>query len=685
MHAAERRLIAALGLLPPGPVPCGRLERLLAPDAGRAEVRIMLNRLAAAGDVVLLRNVSGDRFVSLPPDPDKIASLRQAAFGPLPPCAQPVRRAERGDAPDLAADMVTLAGLAADERPAPDKKGKLPKRIAQNWSRRLTLAEEAGRRIAGERRAMLDVPGNVAVVLDLALRAGLAQMSGGKVEPDASGFLRWMQKEDGLMRREAYYLFLQAFPPEHPLARHVAWLLPDVPAGAWVSCGEAERAWRRALADLRLDAGDMAGWTDALRPLREAGWLEIGETRDGRPALRPARPLARSVGGRPADGPDGPLYVQPDFELFVPSGGSYALHGLLTGFAEPSASGRMNVYRLTAQSVKRALGRGWTRPLMLDVLKRHAAGRVPEEVARGLADWEREFGAVKAEPAVLVTFACAEAAEALEAAGTAGLPPGADRRLGPGVFVLRETEWEAFRRAAEKLGFRTPDIPIPASREGGTDADVRARAAEVLLAPGGQSAAAPHDGDAGSERPGAPPETGIPGARPGLFSSPFALDGYRPAPNWTPDELYPGLGGVPAVWRNERFAGHPATKLRLLRLALEWGCRVEAGLAAKRRTACGDAGGRTDAGRNDGGVLPATGGQAAGNREIVRPDGEGGGTGRENRPPQADGVTFLVTELAETDGAWRIGGIAPEGEIRLMLEELEDLKLVLPGISDGGT
>ena len=629
MQERERKLIATLCLLPPGPVPCDRLERLLWPACGRAEVRLLLNRLADDGDVLLLCNVSGDRLVMLAPDPDRTASLRRRAFGPLPLAQAPVRAADRHDPPDPAADMVSVACLAADERPVLARGGGLAKRTAEQWSKRLTLTEEAGRNAARGPRVPPPLPGNVAAALDLAIRSGLLDIRNGTIVPDGPAWVRWLTKTDAALRREVYYLWLAAFAPVQPLARHAAWLLPDVPEGAWVDPEETERMWRRRLPMPEPDS-EQTDWLDDLAPLREAGWIEFGETADGRPAFRPVRPMS-GEGAVPAAGgrTGGPLYVQPDFELLLPASGSYALHGLLTGFAEWRESGRMNAYRLTERSVKRALERGWTARLMLDVLERPAAGRVPEEVVRGLRDWERALSAIRAEPAVLVTVPSEEAARALEASAAAGPLVGPDNRLGPGVYVLLEKEWEAFRRAAASLGFMTPDVPggggrRPAGAEAvpaEADGDVRIAAARAWLGADGE---APRDGAAVSEM------------RPGLFPSPLSAGGCRPAPRWRTEELYPGLQRVPAVWMKKRFSGHPATKLDMLRLAMEWGCRVEAGLAARRR--------------------------------------------------ETDGIAFLVTELAEEAGTWRIGGVAEDGAaIRLKLEELDGLRLLVPGISGGAT
>lgn len=707
----ERSIAAALCLLPPGPVSPETLERVLFPRIGRADARWRLNRWNDGGFVCLLRNVSGDCKVYVPPA--KLADLHRTVFGPPRFAKGPVRGTAADPEVDLVNDMMTLAALIADERPVLTKKGALPKRTCDAWVKRLTLPEEAGERLAEGRRAMLPLPSRLAVVLDLLFRTGLAAFREGRLEADPSALLAWMATGDAALRRHAYFTWLQAFLPAHPFARHLAWRLSEVPEGRWLSVAAEASAWRECLAACRLDGGDGGDWFEALRPLQWAGWLAVGEAEDGTPALRPALPLQppsgdAEAGGLAAAAVERPLHVQPDFELLLPSSRHYALHGVIAGFSEPVRIDRMNASRLTERAVKRAFGRGWTADAIVDVLARVSADDLPEEVVRGLKDWEKAERLFQAEPAVVLRFASEETAESFASIASLQSLLRADNRFGTAAYVLREEEWSAFCRTAARLGYGKPAFrsgvlggggalpgghsPLAgkSARKGDGTADGRIGTGELAqtiesaktgamaetdelaeaggvtdtgemeetegsaamgeaVATAGESPnwdrseadaarmtdfrlaavqACLHQTASGHPQPVWKHEHKAP--LPGLFPSPFGIDGYRSAGNWQQEDLFPGLGKASSHWWKERRGYHPATKRRILELALEWGCRVEAGCAG----------------------------------EVL---------------------VFLVTELAEEDGGVRIGGASERGGVSLNLDDLESLRLLLPGISKNNT
>lgn len=698
------RVMAALALLPPGPVSCSRLGQMMVPPPGQAELKLLLNRLAEKGLVQLLRSVSGEVRVCLAPD--RMTDSYGDTFGPLPACDANVRADDADSTPDLVADMMTLFGLIAAERPVLNKKGGLPKRTCEAWSRQLTLGEEAGRRIVGDRRAMLPLPDELAVVLDLLLRAGLVHFRQGQLVADEPAMVRWLGKSDTAIRAEVYHLWLTGYLPAYPPIRHAAVMLPAT-NGEWIRWDSVDTAlWNKAaaygLATTDLSAEEsLPAWLDGLAVLQQAGWLVCGETADGQPAFRVNRPLrdAERIGGLTAATRERPLFVQPDFELLLPASRWYALHELLAGFAVKAGGDRLQVYKLTEQSVQRALARGWSLAAIGDVLRLTSAGEVPAEVAAALQDWELNHARFRVEPACLVKF---------DSPGAAGLFAGIeafapllrpDNRLGDKVYVLTDAEWEVFWQMAGKLGLApeagggvisgsvrgradklhgvdqasntdksgtagtsgksgitgmsdaigNSDTTGATGKASASHADYRIAVVAAYLhqderpiadmaepmEPAGPMEPAAHV-EPDQQQPDQPP---VPAD--GLFPSPLRPAGYVPAAPWSTEELFPGLDRIPAIWWKERRNYHPATMRAMLQMALEWGCRVEVGW-----------------------------------KKEERPDGQ------EPATAAVASRSFLVTALTE-DGnrTWRVRGREDAKEVDVRVDELAVVRLLLPGIS----
>lgn len=686
-QAEERRVLAALVHLPPGPVSCSKLAGMLDAPPGRAELKQLLNGLGARGVVQLLRSATGE--VKVCPSPDRLADLHRDTFGPLPACGVKVQARHGDTSPDLTADMITLFGLIHAERPVLNKNGGLPKRLCDAWLRKLTLDNEAAGRMVGGRKAMLPLPEALAVVLDLLVRGGLVHLRQGQLVPDEAAMVRMMGKSDADMRAGVYRLWLAAFLPVHGPARHVAVLLPETD-GAWICRDGTEAAWRDGAAEYGLaDAGLPAArncrdgapdewepaWREELSALQQAGWIVCGETAEGRPAFRWNRPLCntdRSCGLATAIR-EKPLFVQPDLELLLPASHWYALHDLLAGFADMAARDRLQVYRLTEQSVQRALARGWTGAAIEAVLRLTAAGDVPAEVAGALRDWEKAHGRFRMEPACLLRFATPEAAEPFVAIEALAPLLRADNRLGDAAYVLTEAEWEAFRQTAEKLGLAPQAGGTGTGSKGqtrkntdktakinqvdktgkidkirGTDdgnVDYRPAVAEAYLHDG-ETPGVPEPGESGPVALHSAGPRHVESASPsvhakavpaqGLFPAPLQPAGYVPATGWSRDELFPGLAQIPAAWWKERRSYHPATMRNMLETALSWGCRVE----------------------------------------VTRKDGRSPAAGA------AESFTFVVTSLAEDgNGSWRVCGHAGRADVDAGVEELADMRLFLPGVS----
>jgi len=117
-------------------------------------------------------------------------------------------------------------------------------------------------------------------------------------------------------------------------------------------------------------------------------------------------PLGAAVLGvsEPGESEEGGLLVNPDFEVIqLPGGADHAEETfMLSRFAERTASDRVKRYRLTRESIKRAILSGMKLEEILDVLNRSARKDIPANVLYSLQEWAEGVELIHRERAVVL-------------------------------------------------------------------------------------------------------------------------------------------------------------------------------------------------------------------------------------------------------------------------------------------
>lgn len=85
-----------------------------------------------------------------------------------------------------------------------------------------------------------------------------------------------------------------------------------------------------------------------------------------------------------------PLTVETDFTIRVPAGTDLYKRFQLERFAQAESRGEEALYRLTRRSLERARRQGISAQMILNFLRRNAAGKLPSNVERALQRWEGE-------------------------------------------------------------------------------------------------------------------------------------------------------------------------------------------------------------------------------------------------------------------------------------------------------
>lgn len=248
-------------------------------------------------------------------------------------------------------------------------------------------------------------------------------------------------------------------------------VLADLPAGAGVDAAAASRAmiWRRPRWAVRLQPGPVA---DLLTESHALGIVGRGAiTGPGRKLLAGSADAVDAM-AKVLPEPIDHFLLQADLTVIVPGPLERDLAEQLASVAAVESAGAAMVYRISEQSIRRALDTGRTASELHALFKRHSKTPVPQGLTYLIDDVARRHGQLRVgmaasfvrceDPALLAQAIGAPAAEALEM-----------RLLAPTVAVSQApiSEVLAILRSA---GF------APAAEDStGTIVDIRARGARV--------------------------------------------------------------------------------------------------------------------------------------------------------------------------------------------------------------
>ncbi|ANS75011.1 hypothetical protein AWM70_10690 [Paenibacillus yonginensis] len=246
---------------------------------------------------------------------------------------------------------------------------------------------------------------------------------------------------------------------------------------------------------------------------------------------------------------EGAFFVQPDYEILVPPNTSYTIRWELELCCELISADIMTTYRLTRESVEKAMNGGRKLDEILTFLERHALSGVPAAVSLAVREWGAGAGRTSLLPATLLHCPDEQTADRIAAEPAV---EGALERVGSRHFIVEDTHLKPVYQMLERLGLVPPDqLGETAARKAGYP---RISLVEQAVE-------------------GRPQETCVPEAW--IYAGkPFRLyPSDARIPNL--EELFPGLRHVPASWTSELRAYHASTVKLLLQQALAWKAGVE--------------------------------------------------------------------------------------------------------------
>ncbi|WP_088834114.1 helicase-associated domain-containing protein [Paenibacillus tyrfis] len=457
------------------------LERAAAGPLSGAEVKMGLAGLLRKGIVFSFLKTWGEHLYLMPEDgfacwqtvliPELPSGLGEApgSTGLSPTTVVP------GE-PNLARDLFHSLAFAAEQGLKLTKNGTLHKKQLQKLSERVRLQEEALEPLSLKYAYADTYSPKIALVLDMLLRLQLIVSEDEELKLSVETVDIFLDQPLAGQMRRLYGLWKTLALPAAAWLQHAVFLLERVDGGTWITAEQLlERLEAFGLLPGAIESEERAErhryllrlW---LEPLAALGFLERSfEPICGPDAYRWTFPfvLRGELGGED-EAEDGGFMVQPDFELLVPPDVAGKVRWELCCLADLVARDQVSVYKLSKESVKRALENGRTAAEICDFLERHALYGVPDHVRLSIGQWAKPYGKTVFTQALLLR--CADDETARTVAKLPSASPYVKEMLNGRDFLIAAADAKPLAAVLEKAGFM-PGLPVIPAAQAGMDGE----------------------------------------------------------------------------------------------------------------------------------------------------------------------------------------------------------------------
>ncbi|MGF9916342.1 helicase-associated domain-containing protein [Paenibacillus ehimensis] len=541
------------------------LERAAVGPLSGAEVKMGLAGLLRKGIVFSFLKTWGEHLYILPEDgfacwQSVLFPEMSSGLGEVPGDAGLSLRPALPGEPNLARDLFHTLVFAAEQGLKLTKNGTLHKKQLHKLSERIRLREEALEPLSLKYAYADTYPPKIALVLDMLLRLQLVVSEDEELKLNVEALDVFMDLPLAEQMRRLYGIWKMLALPAAAWLQHAVCLLERINGGAWIT---AEQLLER-LETFGLLPGTVVSEERAeriryllrlwLEPLAALGFLEQSSD----PAFGPnAYRWTFSLGlcGTSVtedEAEDGGFMVQPDFELLVPPDVASKVRWEISCLADLAARDQVSVYKLSKESVKRALENGRTAAGICDFLERHALYGVPEHVRLSIGQWAKPYGKTVFTQALLLR--CADD----ETARTVAKLPAASRyvkeMLNGRDFLIAAADAKPLAAVLEKAGFMAGLPAIPAV-QAETDGETNSGRYPKLSAERTASV------------------KGLPAVEPldkGLIYSRNSV-GFLRLETRLPEasDVYPSLHDIPPTWLRDYRNYHVSTRKEIVEKAIE--------------------------------------------------------------------------------------------------------------------
>lgn len=348
----------------------------------------------------------------------------------------------RDDGQAFLCDLVTFLAQIRLDPPKLTRAGNIYKRDENRLLERLEIRDDSG--LPGS-----DEKSRIGWLQAFALGEGLIKEDNSRFVL-TSGVQEWLQRptQDHLFCFYTYwqdghtYLYLQL----------AVRLLKKMAAEQWVSLS----AFHKAMLQFSLEAlWDTLLHTELFdrffRPLIYFGFLRYATDDPSISLTQCGYQLLHGMSLECLEDTDYTIVVQPNYEVFAERRLSPQVRWNLESFASLEKSDQMMIFKISKESVYRALKVGMTVDSMLDFLKQYSRTAVPQNVDYALREWASRYGHLEFVDVLLLR--CSDPSLAEEIKATPKFQHHVLGELGPTDLIIRRSGQHHFADQLEKLGY----------------------------------------------------------------------------------------------------------------------------------------------------------------------------------------------------------------------------------------
>ncbi|WP_188016963.1 helicase-associated domain-containing protein [Paenibacillus antarcticus] len=304
--------------------------------------------------------------------------------------------------PGLVLDLFhTIVFVAIDQLPLTTK-GIVHKKSIQKLIERLNLKEEDLNELPLQITDAEHVPLQVAIILDLLYYLKLVTKEPKQIVVQEKSLNMWLNMNTEQMTSVIVEIIIERYGAYHPEMQHWCCLIrqPVFLSGQWV---EVERLLDWMIQEQMVNSSQRdemriraKAW---LRALAGFGWVDVGMVSGDRICFRwsISADIVLNVFhddrwdfSTSDDAITSRYYVQPDFDIIVLPDVPYVLRWKLMMFTDIGKSDRMSIYRLTKESITRAVKRGVRIDEILNFMAEYSETGVPEHISLTLRQWDKD-------------------------------------------------------------------------------------------------------------------------------------------------------------------------------------------------------------------------------------------------------------------------------------------------------